>query len=76
MNTIYNKELTDIWSAKAMELGLLIGEFTVDGIKFVSEEEVEFANGYYWNTLTVWADGKEIYQEETEVEECDVEETA
>jgi hypothetical protein len=76
MNTIYNKELTDIWSAKAMELGLLIGEFTVDGIEFASEEEVEFANGSYWNTLTVWADGKEIYQEETEVEECDVEETA
>ena len=67
MNYTYDKELTSKWHSKAMELGVLVGKFTVDGIEFVSEEETEFANGSYWNTLTVWANGKEIYMEETEI---------
>ena len=72
----YDKELTAKWHSKAMELGVLVGKFTVDGIEFVSKEETEFADGSYWSTLTVWANGKEIYMEETEVEECDVKEVA
>jgi len=69
MNYTYNKELTAKWQAKAIELGIVTGEFTVDGIKFYSEEEIEFANGSHWSTLTVWADGDVIYEEEQELEE-------
>lgn len=76
MNYTYDKELTAKWHTNAMELGIAVGEFTVDGIEFVSSEEVEFANGSYWSTLTVWADGTEIYMEENELENCDVEEIA
>jgi len=74
MNITYDKELFNIWSAKAMRLGTTVGEFTVDGIDFVSEHEVEYANGSYWSTLTVCADGREIYIEEDEIEECDAKE--
>lgn len=64
MNMTYDKELTDIWFSRAQELGIMIGEFSVDGIDFVSEEVIEDG----WNTLTVYADGKEIYWEESEEE--------
>lgn len=67
----YDKELTAKWLTKAMELGVVTGEFTVDGIDFYSEEEFEFANGSHWSTLTVWADNKEIYMEENELEETE-----
>ena len=67
MNYTYNKELTANWQAKAIELGIVTGEFTIDGIKFCSEEEIGFTNGSHWSTLTVWADGDVIYKEENEL---------
>lgn len=70
MKKIYNKELTAKWQAKAIELGIVTGAFKnlADGIKFCSEEEIEFANGSHWSTLTVWADGNVIYKEENKLE--------
>ena len=70
---IHNKELFAKWQSKSMETGIVFGEFTVDGIEFWSEEEVEFANGSHWSTLTVWGDGDVIYEEEHELEPGEVE---
>lgn len=72
MYMTYNKELTDVWHAKAKELGILVGEFEVNGVKFFSEEIIENANGSNWSTLTVYANGEEIYWEEHEIEEEEV----
>ena len=70
---IHNKELFAKWQSKSMETGIVFGEFTVDGIDFYSDEEVEFANGSHWSTLRVWADYVLIYEEEHELEPGEVE---
>ena len=68
MINILDKELFEKWQSKSIETGIVTGEFTVDGIEFYSEEEVEFANGSDWSTLRVWADDVIIYEEESELE--------
>lgn len=72
MYMTYDKELTAVWLAKAQELGITVGEFEVDGVKFFSEEITENANGSNWSTLNVYANGEKIYWEEHEIEEEEV----
>ena len=61
---VYDKKLVDIWQSKAMDLGMFVGEFEVDGIKFESIEDQETVGDVVWETHTVWADGVKIYYKE------------